>query len=342
MITIARPLLLALLLSCSVGHPASAAPSSRSTASDIVSEADCFSMGSYDQWMAGLRAKNGLLKSLLIRWKFPEDEFTRHRRNLDCRAITYRSDGHLVRGWLVRPKHGASTGKLPVIVYNRGGNRGYGALTFAHLFTHVFPLAESGYVVAASQYRGVMSAQDADSSPDQFGGDDVRDVTNLLRIVSRLPGSDPDNLFMLGQSRGAIMTFRALRETTLPIRAVAIYSGVYDLHDLLAMRPAFDGLFEVLIPDYRRHRKAELDKRSVTRWPGQLPPRTGVLMIHGDEDERAPLRSARTLAVELDRLGRPYKLVVHPGESHFLDGVRPEVHAQTLQWFERFRQRPGQ
>ena len=65
-------------------------------------------------------------------------------------------------------------------------------------------------------------------------------------------------------------------------------------------------------------------------------------MIHGDADERAPLRSARTLAVELDRLGRPYKLVVHPGESHFLHGVRPEVHAQTLQWFERFRQRPGQ
>src|SRR5690606_32109125 len=177
--------------------------------------------------------------------------------------------------------------------------RGYGALTFANLFTHVFPLAESGYLVAASQYRGVTTAQDAATSPDQFGGDDVRDVTNLLRIVSGLPDADPDNLFMVGQSRGAIMTFRALLETPLPIRAVAIYSGVYNLYDLLEMRPGFEELFDTLIPDYQQQREAELDRRSVTRWPAQLPEHTGVLMFHGDEDERAPVGSARTLAGEL-------------------------------------------
>lgn len=215
-------------------------------------------------------------------------------------------------------------------------------MTFANLFTHVFPLAEAGYLVAASQYRGVTSAQDAAPSPDQFGGDDVRDVTNLLRIASSLPGVDRDNLFMVGQSRGAIMTFRALRQTPFPIRAVAVYSGVYDLHDLLESRPAFEQLFELLIPDYRKQRKAELDQRSVTRWPEQLPPRTGVLLLHGGDDERTPLASARKLAAELNRLGRPHKFIVYPGESHFLDGVRPEVREETLRWFTRFRKRPLQ
>lgn len=335
-------ILSALLLSCGLAaHAQAVVPPAPLPAPAIVSEADCFSKGSYDDWMADLREKNGFLKSLLIRWKFPEDEFTRYRQYLDCRAITYRSDQYLVHGWLVRPRQRPAGGKLPVIVYNRGGNRGYGALTFAHLFTHVFPLAESGYLVAASQYRGVTTAQDATTSPDQFGGDDIGDVTNLLRIVSGLPGADPDSLFMIGQSRGAIMTFRALRETPLPIRAVAIYSGVYDLHDLLAMRPAFEQLFEVLIHDYRKQRTVELDRRSVTRWPGQLPPHTGVLMIHGGDDERAPLVSPRKLAAALERSGHPHRLVVHPGESHFLDGVRPEVHAETLRWFERFRQRPS-
>ena len=47
--------------------------------------------------------------------------------------------------------------------------RGYGALTFAHLFTHVFPLAESGYLVAASQYRGVDPSAPAEMGVDEFG-----------------------------------------------------------------------------------------------------------------------------------------------------------------------------
>lgn len=305
----------------------------------FVSQGDCFAGRTYDQWMDDLWEKNSVVAYLLIRWKFPEDQYDHYRRSLDCRYVTYRSDQHLVSGWLVRPRRRAGDA-LPVIIYNRGGNRGFGALTFANLFTHVFPLAERGYLVAASQYRGVTTPQDAASSPDEFGGRDVRDVTNLVRIAARLPGADPRNVFMIGQSRGAVMTFRALLDTPVPIRAVAIYSGVYDLHDLIASRPAFDQLFEVLIPAYREHRKAELDRRSVTRWAERLPPRTGVLMFHGDRDERAPLGSARKLDGQLAKLGRPHGMVVFPGESHFLDGVRPEVREQTLRWFERHMAKP--
>lgn len=349
--------LVALLLSCIVGCKADPeAPGTASTpalqlsADDIVSQSDCFGSKSYDGWMEQLREKNNVLIYALLRLKFPESDYDRYRQQLDCRYIQYRSDQYIVDAWLVVPRHGsggnANTARggagLPVILYNRGGNRSYGALSFAHLFTHVFPLAEQGYIVAASQYRGSTTPQDSGSSPDEFGGADVRDVTNLARIVAGLPDADPDNLFMVGQSRGSIMTFRALLETPLPIRAVAIYSGVYDLYDLLEMRPGFEELFDTLIPDYQQQRKAELDGRSVTHWPAQLPEHTGVLMFHGDEDERAPVGSARTLAGELDRLGRPHRLIVYPGESHFLDGVRPEVREETLRWFDRFRQPPSE
>lgn len=323
-----------LLLCCCAGAQAGGAPSG------IASQGDCFSGRSYDQWMDDLWERNGVVAYLLIRWKFPEQDYDRYQRSLDCRYITYRSDGHLVSGWLVRPRHRPGREALPVIIYNRGGNRGFGALTFANLFTHVFPLAERGYLVAASQYRGVDSPQDAASSPDEFGGRDVRDVTRLAGIAAGLPGADRRNIFMIGQSRGAIMTFRALLESPVPIRAVAIYAGVYDLHDLLAFRPAFDQLFAILIPGYRAHRETELDRRSVTHWAARLPSATGVLMFHGDRDERAPLASARKLDRQLAELGRPHRLVVLPGESHFLDGARREVRDQTLRWFERFRSPP--
>ncbi|MGQ4660406.1 prolyl oligopeptidase family serine peptidase [Lysobacter sp. F6437] len=341
------------LLLCLVGcgsepdAPAEPVPAAPLVSDHIVSQGDCFGSRSYDRWMDRLWENNSVLIYAMLRMRFSERDFERYRRQLDCRYIEYRSDGYVVGAWLVVPRGDPDEGTsavagrgFPVILYNRGGNRSYGALRFAHLFTHVFPLAERGYIVAASQYRGATAPQDAGSSPDQFGGDDVRDVTKLLRIVAGLPMADPHNLFMIGQSRGAIMTFRALRESPLPIRAVAIYSGVYDLYDLLEMRPAFDELFEALIPDYRQQRVSELDRRSVTHWPVQLPPSTGVLMFHGDADERAPVGSSRTLAAELDRLGRPHQLVVYPGESHYLDGVRAEVHDQTLRWFERFRHSP--
>jgi dipeptidyl aminopeptidase/acylaminoacyl peptidase len=305
--------------------------------STLLSQQQCFvAFGSYDQWMDGLWKRNNLLAYLWIRWKFPRDDYERYRRDLDCRYITYRSDQYVVQGWLVEPRqrHGK---KLPVIVYDRGGNRGFGALTFANLFTHVFPLAERGYMVAASQYRGADSPQDATSSPDQFGGEDVHDVTNLIRVAAGLPHADASRLYMIGQSRGSIMAFRALLETPIAVRAVAIYSGIYDLDDLLRFRPEFDGLFNDLIPGYANHRRRELDRRSVTRWAAQLPATTGLLLFQGGDDDRVPADSAGKFAAQLKRLRRPYRLIQYPGDSHFLDQNRDQVHAETILWFEQFR-----
>jgi dipeptidyl aminopeptidase/acylaminoacyl peptidase len=309
----------------------------------LSSPINCFTgmFSSYDDWMEYLRAKNTWYAYLAIRWKFPKEEFERYRRELDCHAIAYQSDGHVVYGWIVQPKRRTKSERLPVIVYSRGGNRSLGTLTFAHLFAHVFPLAGKGYIVAASQYRGAVPVPGESRSPDEFGGADVRDVTQLIRISAALPHADPENVFMIGQSRGSIMTFRALLDSPVPVRAVAIYSGVYDLHDVIRFRPEMEGLFRDLIPGYIRHAKGELDKRSVKRWAARLPSRTGVLVIHGEDDERAPLGSAQAFARQLEKLGRPHKAIFYPGESHFLDGHVDEVHAETLAWFRRFRHRPA-
>jgi dipeptidyl aminopeptidase/acylaminoacyl peptidase len=308
----------------------------------LLAQSDCYggAFASYDKWMGYLKEKNSWYASLAIRWKFPREEFDFYKRQLDCKAIKYQSDGHVVLGWIVQPKTRAPGARLPLIVYNRGGNRALGALTFADLFAHVFPLAEHGYVVTASQYRGVIPVPDEETSPDEFGGADVHDVTQLMRITVALPQVDPSNVYMIGQSRGSIMTFRALLDSPIPVRAVAIYSGVYDLHDLLRFRPEFGGLFSELIPGYAQHRTQELDKRSVNRWAAQLPARTGVLVIHGEDDERAPLGSARTFDALMTKLGRPHKAIFYPGESHFLDGHTDEIHAETLAWFRRYRYRP--
>jgi dipeptidyl aminopeptidase/acylaminoacyl peptidase len=96
----------------------------------------------------------------MIQAKFPRSQYEGAQQRFDCNAIRYESDGLTILGWMVGPKH-APGGKLPVVIFNRGGNGSFGALKFADLFTHVFPLADQGFLVLASQYRGVTEAEPA-------------------------------------------------------------------------------------------------------------------------------------------------------------------------------------
>jgi acetyl esterase/lipase len=304
---------------------------------EILTKTRCFGglNESYDDWMAFLRQKTGPLESLAFRYRFTRATYEHYQRTLECFAITYRSDGNVVRGWLVYPKrHDGS--RLPVIIYNRDGNRAVGAVTFAQVFSQLFPLAERGYLLAVSQYRGAIPIPDEEVSPDQFGGSDVRDVTNLMRLVTKLPQADSGNVFMIGNGRGAIMSFRALQDSPVPVRAVAIYGGIYDLHELLRSRPEFDDLFRELIPNYGQNPKAELDKRSVNHWAARLPAQTGVLIVHNEEDDSGLTDSARAFAKQMKRLGRPYKEARYQGEAYFDDPLG-EVRAETLAWFQKFR-----
>jgi dipeptidyl aminopeptidase/acylaminoacyl peptidase len=330
-------ILSSLFVLCALQGTVRAQPNGGEAAPEILTQTKCFGVlhESYDDWMAFLRDRAEPLDYVLIRLKYTRARYEHYRRKLDCSAITYRSDGHVVRGWLVHPKQQGNA-RLPVIVFNRDGNRAQGAVTFSQLFAHLFPLAERGYFVAVSQYRGVIPVPDEKRSPDQFGGDDVRDVTSLMRIAAAHPHADPRNFFMIGDGRGSIMSFRALQDSPVPVRAVASYSGIYDLHDLIRLRPEYRSLFRELIPGFGHQAAAELDKRSVNRWVSRLPEQTGVLILHGKDDQQRPTDSARAFAGQLKRLGLPHKAVYYDGES-YLDEPTDEIRGEMLAWFNKFR-----
>jgi hypothetical protein len=66
---------------------------------------------------------------------------------VDLTSITYLSDGLQVKGYLAVPKRG---GTLPCLIFNRGGNRAFGALTDGYAARVLGKLATWGYVVVAS------------------------------------------------------------------------------------------------------------------------------------------------------------------------------------------------
>src|SRR5687767_4938529 len=135
----------------------------------VTRERDCFEHHDYEAWLAA-SARNEGAEQLARR--VPKQTFERYRVDIECRFFEYSVDGLQVQGFSARPAQNAS-GKLPAIVYNRGGNAGFNRMTFTGMLSGVFTLAGRGYFVIGSQYR----------DKDEFGGRDVNDVLALLDII---------------------------------------------------------------------------------------------------------------------------------------------------------------
>ena len=61
-----------------------------------------------------------------------KDEFA-HLNNLDFFFITYQSDSLVINGILIEPK---SSGKYPVVIFNRGGNRDFAPLNLSTIINY--------------------------------------------------------------------------------------------------------------------------------------------------------------------------------------------------------------
>ncbi|MHC4410481.1 MAG: alpha/beta hydrolase family protein, partial [Planctomycetota bacterium] len=136
--------------------------------------------------------------------------------------IIYASDGLEVEGFLARPADPVSA-KLPCVIYNRGGNRNFGAINPVRAAFLLGRLAQAGYVVAASNYRGnggfgrtkypgARTCSECESEiggvgREEFGGAEVNDILNLIPMLEQMPEADTERMGMFGWSRGGMMTY---------------------------------------------------------------------------------------------------------------------------------------
>lgn len=286
----------------------------------------CFGTG-YDGFVAKLAGTDGA-KRAMIQSRLPRSQFEHAQQRLDCHAIQYESDGLTILGWMVAPKH-APGAKLPVVIFNRGGNGSFGALRFVDLFSHVFPLADQGFVVLASQYRGVSEASPEKFGVDEFGGADVDDVRQLITLVGQIPDADAGNIFLLGVSRGVMEGYLAARNRD-EIRAMAMVNGVVDLQADLQFRPEMEQVYRERMPGYAEHKAQLLRERSALAWAEELP-KAPILLMHGSEDERVAPGNGPKMKQRLDALQRPNRLIMFEGADHFLDPAK--VIAEAVAWF---------
>ena len=249
-----------------------------------------------------------------------------YKDSINVYAITYLSDGLKVNGYMVTPK---GSGPYPAIIMNRGGNRDFGAWDIRQVYAQLGSIAKEGFVLIASQYRGNGGSE----GKEQFGGDDVNDVVNLIDVLAEVKQADTSRIGMYGWSRGGMMTYLALTKTT-KIKAVAVGGALTDLN--ATDRPEMATVFQELIPEYALNKKDALDKRSAIQWVNKLPKNVPILIMHGTSDWRVKPEQSLNMALEFEKLRIPYRLLMFEGSDHGITEHRDEVNLQVINWFNRY------
>jgi len=258
----------------------------------------------------------------------PHDEQERLKKRLETvevEKIKYKSlDGLEVEGFIVRPKN--MSGKLPCIIFNRGGNNGFGAINTSMLADWWARMANWGYVVIGANYRGSHA-----QGKDEFGGADLQDVLALKDVLGEIDGADEERIGMYGMSRGGMMTYLAMREVEWIDAAVTVGAPV-DLQAGLKDRPEMRKVYEHAFGSTEKG----VRERSVVHWVDELSTSTSLLILQGAEDNRTNPEQVKRFVDTLADTNVDYCFELFECAGHALGEMRGKGFEVVEEWFGKY------
>jgi dipeptidyl aminopeptidase/acylaminoacyl peptidase len=284
----------------------------------------------------------------------PERSFD-YMDGVTLERIIYTSDGLEVEGFLARPSEGSGE-KLPCVIYNRGGNRDFGAITPLRAVRLLCRIAKRGYVVTASNYRGngefglaKYPGERVCPDPDcggaiggvgreEFGGAEVDDILALIPVLAQVEQADTSRMGVFGWSRGGMMTYLALKKTRR-FKAAIVGAGLADVAAGIEQRPGMvTHVYSELIPGWNDPDTCAeaIAARSAVQWADALSATTPILILHGTADWRVDPTQALDMARALLKARRPYRLVMLEGGDHGLNEYDDEVNRLVDDWLDRY------
>jgi acetyl esterase/lipase len=259
-------------------------------------------------------------------------------------AVVYGQRGDRERALdVLRP---ASPNGVGVLLLVSGGWKSAKPGTFGAWFTA--PLLRRGYTVFPVYHV---------SQPDTSVMEIIEDMHRAVRYVRHHAsdyGVDPQRLGVIGASAGGHLSLMLAtrgqpgppdaadpvdRESSA-VQAVAIF---FPVTDLLNLGQSTENLGDGGPPkSFRRAFGLESTNLEVWRVIGResspiyfvttnLPP---VLIHHGDADTLTPLEQSEWFAARAREVGRPVKLVVHPGRKHGWLGMAFDLR-RFADWFDK-------
>lgn len=265
---------------------------------------------------------------------YSKDKHEARQKELLCEVFHYEVDNVLVEGFILQQAN--VNQKQPIIIYNRDGATGWGGLDYLAIQQRLAPLAELGYLVIATQYRGLdlwPGKVSGDLGKDEFGGKDLNDVQSLLPILNQVTTADTDKIAMVGEGRGGMMSYM-LSKKMPEIKAIVAIGTASDLADQLILRNDLLNVYQQHIPDFNKTPLVFLEQRSVTNWIPELPKKLPVLILHGEEDKIVDIGQANLLQTLLKGAKRDSTFIAYPDAMHDLGEQRTKAIADIHQWLQ--------
>lgn len=239
--------------------------------------------------------------------------------------IRYISNKKEISGFVIIPRI-IEDKRIPSIIYNRGGSFNFGAITYGLLWGDISTMARWGYIVAASQYSGNGGSE----GKDDWGGENIYDSLVLKKVIASLSIAN-GKIGMFGESRGGMVTYRAVSQVSWVNAAVSI-GGVSNLERVAKQRPEMKEIFQRSFGGSI----FEMRKRSAIYFAQNFAKETPLLMLHGLADWRVSAEDSIDLSKKLQKHAISHRLILYEGADHQLTEVRTHYMREVQEWFERF------
>lgn len=228
--------------------------------------------------------------------------------------ITYQVDDLNVKALMATPEREVKR----IVMYLRGGKGQVGRVRAARLLQFV----DANTLVIAPYYRG----NNGSEGKDDFYGDDLNDVTQLLYILQQ---SYPEAfIHMIGFSRGGLQGLLTFQD--LPVDSFIIWGGVSDIHLMYEERVDLRGMLRRMVGHPKKDLAAYDKRNAIKRITNNAPP---ILIVHGYQDEQVGIQQAQFLAESLTQIGTIYRTVYQKKEGHVPRPVAlKKVLTQIRQW----------
>lgn len=253
---------------------------------------------------------------------------------IDPEVISYQSyDGMYIQGFLYMPPDCQPGDRLPALVHvHGGGTNSY--LRSEGLFEQY--LASKGYVVLAVNYRGGSGFGRAfqDLSINDWANGQARDAAAAATFLRTQPYSN-GQVGIYGYSYGGITSMAAIARVPDAFDAAVPMAGIYDFADAYHTADRLGRIFTKTghsgSPDERP------DTYAVSNTLARLHQvQTPLLVMHGEEDVRAPYRQFELAVAELTRHGKTFESRSYPAESHGLSSsARIDMYEHLEEFFAR-------
>jgi dipeptidyl aminopeptidase/acylaminoacyl peptidase len=267
-------------------------------------------------------------------------KFLAAKETASTEEIWYEShDGTQIQGWIVKPPNFDPAEKYPLVLEIHGGPHAMWGSAEPTMWHEFQVLAARGYFVFYCNPRGSGGyGQDFRLAIHaNWGFADYRDYLAGVDCVVARGYVDADRLAITGGSYGGYMTAWMIGQDDR-FKAAASQRGVYDLG-------SFTGTTD--IPRFTEHQfdtfywenPQKLWEHSPLAHVAKI--QTPLLIIHSEQDFRAPISGAEQLYAALRRLGRTVSFVRYPREGHELSRSGKPKHRidrlnRIVDWFDRY------